>query len=193
MVTKFRVGEGVDKKTVLFFGTTTHRLLTHEKLFCCSWVTFFQVSQAVNWPLGGWWNDPPLHLVSSPSLEVNKNRLDVLSAGGGVEKGQAPGESFNYVTFILIQPWVLGILVPFSVHRLFWIDGAVRQHMGAKVVTGEIMGKFEIQITQRKDGFISTTKHELELGSQERRLSRVLCIWGHTFQQGMLHGPWTPA
>ena len=48
--------------------------------------------------------------------------------------------------------------------------------MGAKVVTGEIMGKFEIQITQRKDGFISTTKHELELGSQERRLSRVLCI-----------------
>lgn len=38
------------------------------------------------------------------------------------------------------------------------------QHMQMKVVTGEIIGKFEIHIMQRKDGFISATKHEPELG-----------------------------
>lgn len=43
-------------------------------------------------------------------------------------------------------------------------------------MTGELMGRFEIQIPERKDGFISATKHELELGSQEKRLSRVLRI-----------------
>lgn len=48
--------------------------------------------------------------------------------------------------------------------------------MGTKVMTGELMGRFEIQIPERKDGFISATKHELELGSQEKRLSRVLRI-----------------
>lgn len=48
--------------------------------------------------------------------------------------------------------------------------------MGTKVVTGDLMGKFEIQITQRKDGFILVTKHEPELGSREKRVSRVACI-----------------
>lgn len=43
-------------------------------------------------------------------------------------------------------------------------------------MTGELMGKLEIQIMQRKDGFILATKHEPELRSQEKRVSRVLCI-----------------
>lgn len=48
--------------------------------------------------------------------------------------------------------------------------------MGTKVVTGELMGKFQTQITQRKGGFILAEKREPELGSQEKRVSRVLCI-----------------
>lgn len=91
----------MDKKTVLFFWINDSQIACPwEKIFVAvKWYIFFKQARQ----LTGNWVDDELHLVSSSSLEVNKNRLNEPSVEGGVEKVQATEEDFNYVLLIPFQ------------------------------------------------------------------------------------------
>ena len=106
--------------------------------------------------------------MNSPSLEVSKNRPN-----GGVAPEEASAKSPSFPSSSKIQRFQSLSVSHALPNRWSELRSSTQ---GQKVAMDEIVGKFEIQIVRRMDGFMSTTKHEPELGSQERRVRRVLCI-----------------